>query len=186
MYVILTNVGQSFCRQQYLGGHDLVLCSRFHRDLQRHLRVHLGSYYRSHSAHQIVTEENCRRIPGRILQHGHLRRVVGHVLHAVSIHDLPRTRPWCECLRRSRALHTKPRLHLARLGNSGPSERNSLHFGQYRISQGNIISCSTDSLTSGDFVVWPKSLMSNARLKPEAKKPPKGATSEAKQERKKR
>lgn len=34
-------------------------------------------------------------------------------------------------------------------------------------------------------MLWPKSLMSKARLKPEAKNPPKGATSDAKQARKK-
>ena len=35
-------------------------------------------------------------------------------------------------------------------------------------------------------ILCPKSLMSNARLNPEAKNPPKGATNDAKQERKKR
>lgn len=52
----------------------------------------------AYTSYSVVAEKDRRRICGRTILHNSLRPVVGHILYALQLYDLPRPEFGCQCL----------------------------------------------------------------------------------------
>ena len=85
--------------------------------LQRHIRLCVGCYHWTHPPHQAIAEENYGGLYWCLLQYTHLWCVVGHIFHAIRLHDLSCPRPRYQRLEFSE-MSTQSSLCVEGLGDS--------------------------------------------------------------------